>query len=247
MNPLILTTISTSATSTAAAGRPRRVLLWVIIVALIVSVWAAPKLVKHLQAVELRRECMNYDPPADQIVVEEDPTAVAALASNPIYQRGAGGRLFIVPDFWKEENPSAHTQGTLFLHSRTSRDGNVRLVGLDLNMAPGLWIASTGDVEDKSLVETIITPGRALAPDTIKQSCKIVMWICPTNPIPMRFFAGQADPNDPSHFTFDYQRGNSRGTLDGYLSDDDSITITTHQGILRDDRAPIVWDPDGGK
>jgi hypothetical protein len=35
----------------------------------------------------------------------------------------------------------------------------------------------------------------------------------------MRFFAGQADPNDESHFTIDYELDGRPGTIDGYLWD----------------------------
>jgi hypothetical protein len=35
----------------------------------------------------------------------------------------------------------------------------------------------------------------------------------------LRFFAGQPDPTDESHFTIDYELDGDRGTIDGWLRD----------------------------
>lgn len=35
----------------------------------------------------------------------------------------------------------------------------------------------------------------------------------------LRFFAGQADPNDPSHFTIGYEANGRRGIIDGTVRD----------------------------
>ena len=36
----------------------------------------------------------------------------------------------------------------------------------------------------------------------------------------LRWYAGQPDELDPTHFTIDYEIAGQRGTIDGYLSDD---------------------------
>ena len=41
----------------------------------------------------------------------------------------------------------------------------------------------------------------------------------------LRFYAGQADPSDPSHFTIAYEMTGGRGTLDVWLRDEGSSAI----------------------
>jgi len=62
-----------------------------------------------------------------------------------------------------------------------------------------------------------------------------------------RIYAGQVDPADPSHFTIAYEREAARGTIDGYLREDDRVEFVPRTGAIVD-RDPhgreIVWDPD---
>jgi hypothetical protein len=55
----------------------------------------------------------------------------------------------------------------------------------------------------------------------------------------MRFFAGQPDPNNPSHFTIAYEVDGRRELLDGLLHDDDSVTLEPRQGRI------VYGDPSG--
>jgi hypothetical protein len=62
----------------------------------------------------------------------------------------------------------------------------------------------------------------------------------------MRFFAGQPDPIDQSHFTIAYELNGRRDVLDGYLKDDDTVTLEPRQGrIVYSDAAGRNrrWDP----
>jgi hypothetical protein len=53
----------------------------------------------------------------------------------------------------------------------------------------------------------------------------------PTLPAPRRIFAGQADPNDASHFTIEYEWPSGvRGTIDGWLRDDDHVDLQIRPG-----------------
>ena len=75
--------------------------------------------------------------------------------------------------------------------------------------------------------------------------------------LPLRLHAGQIDPRDPSHFTIDYVLPNQRGTIDGWLLDDDRLRFEPREGALIGDsvrdyrkRAMINdmeygWDPFG--
>jgi hypothetical protein len=49
-------------------------------------------------------------------------------------------------------------------------------------------------------------------------------------PYNLRFFAGQSDPNDPTHFTVTYELNGVKNTIDGYLTDDDFLRIIPAAG-----------------
>jgi hypothetical protein len=46
----------------------------------------------------------------------------------------------------------------------------------------------------------------------------------------LRFFAGQADPKDSSHFTVEYQLGGLKNVIDGWLTDDDYLRVVPRGG-----------------
>jgi hypothetical protein len=63
----------------------------------------------------------------------------------------------------------------------------------------------------------------------------------------MRFFAGQADPADPSHFTIKYEYNGQPGGIDGWLRDDGSVVLEPRVGrIVQSDPSgrTRVWDMD---
>ena len=60
-----------------------------------------------------------------------------------------------------------------------------------------------------------------------------------------RFYAGQVDPKDPSHFTIDYALDGQRNTIDGYLKSGDQLLVVPRVGRIvdQDARNTFVWDP----
>lgn len=46
----------------------------------------------------------------------------------------------------------------------------------------------------------------------------------------VKVFGGQADPADPSHFTIAYTARGLPGTLDGWLTDNDAVTLKVRPG-----------------
>jgi hypothetical protein len=206
--------------------------------------WWEPLLAHRIQAVAWRQECLSYTPPADQIVFEEDPSSVRDLEDQPGYELTVGSRVRWVPAFWLREAPGLQTQGTVFLHSLTSRNGHARLVGVDVSITPGIYLATTGNIEDMTLTTTVIEPAGGLMNDRVLRLADCALWVCPVTVQPMRFFAGKIDPNDPAHFTFDYQRAGVRGTIDGRLNDDGTVTLLPRAGKLSTARLPLMWQPD---
>jgi hypothetical protein len=53
----------------------------------------------------------------------------------------------------------------------------------------------------------------------------------PLEPLPrtplgkLKFWAGQPDPTDESHFTIDFETHKRRGTIDGWLMPDDTLKL----------------------
>jgi hypothetical protein len=49
-----------------------------------------------------------------------------------------------------------------------------------------------------------------------------------------KLFGGQPDPNDESHFTIAYESNGEKGTIDGWLMNDDTVKLEVRDGPLRD-------------
>lgn len=191
-----------------AFWRLRRIVpLSFLLILCISAAWWAPVLADRLHAVSWRNQCLTYVPPQGQVVYEEDPTAVEALQNQPGYELTEGSRLRWIPDCWRHEMPGTlQSQGTVFLHERTSPAGHQRLVAVDVSVEPGSRLMTTGDIEDISFEQTILVPGHGFDSDKPILQGQTILWICPADPKPMRFFGGFADPNDASKFQFDYER-----------------------------------------
>jgi hypothetical protein len=61
-----------------------------------------------------------------------------------------------------------------------------------------------------------------LVPQHSAPSIERVLWkqvMTENHAMPARFYAGEADPSDPSHFTIGYIMGSTTGTIDGRLVD----------------------------
>jgi hypothetical protein len=203
-----------------------------------------PLLQHRINGMSARQDCLNYVPPADQVVFAEDPAQIDSLSTKPGYERTVGGRLRWVPACWRAEMPTLNTSGTVFLHQLTSPGGHKRLVSLDVIVGAGMYLSSTGSIEDVSLSSTVIDPKTGLSSDKPVKINQTALWVCPVDPKPTTFFGGTVDPKDPSKFSFDYQRNGIRSTIDGQLGDDDTITLTPRRGILTHDRDPFLWEPD---
>ena len=47
----------------------------------------------------------------------------------------------------------------------------------------------------------------------------------PGDPLNIRLYAGQPDPNDAAHFTIPYEIGDKKGVLDGFLKSNDKVEL----------------------
>jgi hypothetical protein len=110
--------------------------------------------------------------------------------------------------------------GAVFLHRRTRPDAVARLVtvlahrGLERRTQLSFHTMPMRRFWDSGMPAATFGGSQAFAVD--------------------RLFAGQPDPNDASHFTIAYECDGQKGTIDGWLMNDDSVKLEVRDGPLRD-------------
>ena len=174
----------------------------------------------------LYRDCAAHTAPATTVVWEEDAEQVQRLRSAGEYEivgSHHGNAAYVVPAKWRELNAAIgqqiQTWGTLFLHERaTPQSQRKLLVGVDI----AGW-SRGGPVVLFARVRTIAPAAPMRLPTQAKVEHPSV--VLATTEAPLRLFAGQADPNDASHFTIDYAISDATGVIDGWLKEDGSVLL----------------------
>jgi hypothetical protein len=180
----------------------------------------------RINLLRLQRNCLTFTAPPGQIAYDETPDA-AALLNRPGYRQvGVGARTGArligwqpveFTQFWPlVRHPTAKGNGAvLFLGERVSPKGNRRLVylaGDPLSMSSaGRLVPFEAYEVELGTWNTNPIPRNGLA--------QIMIEFSEIRGQPLRIYAGQPDPKDPSHFTIDYEIAGRRGTIDGYLRD----------------------------
>ena len=233
-----------------APPAPRFHRLWIIpvtIVPLVVLVaWVVPlakRTAARWQLLRQQARALAYRAPADQVVYESDPAEAAKLLSlGGGYERwnAPESPAFHIPQFWRGHRQPLGQSGhaLVFLHERTSPGGNRRLVVVEL-----------GHLSYQRFADILFLPS-VIELGTIGREPKYISahggtfsaYVSASERL--RVFAGQPDPADKSHFTFDYEieyQGNSkRGTFDGWLKDNDRVVLKPRIG---ERRPPYGWQP----
>jgi len=177
----------------------------------------------------------QYSAPALEIVFEDEPIKAAQLLSSaasryvtPSWLEGQNSAAALrAPSIWRNNyilypnspskpyNEDAWSAGpVLFLGSRSNGAVN-RVVRVDLQ---GSAAPSSNRVWPAALLVTVLSPG------TIENSVSVVgkaeraVNRAPLTK-PVRFYAGQCDAQDRSHFTIEYDYDGKAGTLHGWLLD----------------------------
>lgn len=113
----------------------------------------------------------------------------------------------------------------VFVHSRQRPDGTERLVALGFD--PGGFIFG----ETTPFRTVVLTPAdwnHALPCTASAKAFGFIFTVPPDQPL--KLYAGQADPLDATHFTVEYETPAGKGTVDGYLKDDDSVNLKIRSG-----------------
>jgi len=167
--------------------------------------------------------CMNYLAPADQVVFDSDPAHAVSLATDPDFVLSGGCAFRRSPNDWQpfKLTPAwmpPTQQAMIFLHERRAAGGMPRLVAIERDAGPDCLAFSASVFEPMGI-------RRPLNLKAVTAGMSSDVGDTTTHP-DTRFFAGQPDPIDPSHFTIRYERAGATHLIDGYLLTDNSITLT---------------------
>ena len=210
---------------------PKRRRILVLILGLLVLTALVPVTLKYARSaaerLNLRRlytACVATSVPPDTLVYDEDPARQKALLALSDYHEVGGHHDSIVyrtiPP-WEQFIAANHgrisTNGTIFLGERTTPSGQKRLVGVDI----------TGWSRGGPLI--LFTYARTFTPVTFAHlpaltSSTPSLNLSRTEGI-LRFYAGQADQTDRSHFTIRYTLDDQENIIDGWLKDDNTVLL----------------------
>jgi hypothetical protein len=218
-----------------AEHQPRRRIIrkmaTVLVLAGAVAVLVAwlPATIHNLKVMTLQRKCLEYSPGSDTVVLDTRPNSFPGLTrSDPelrsinLVQTTVLGRVpSIWPEFHRAIGASAFggsgTLATAFLHRAQTPSGQERLVVI--NVYPEVLIPAysyelwASVIELGSLRATPREKRFAAALSVSRTASDIVL------------FAGQPDSKRTDHFTIDAVIGGTSYVIDGYLRDDDTVSL----------------------
>jgi hypothetical protein len=216
----------------------------------LVSVKWGPQFVRTAKILYWQNKCLSYSAPADRVVYEEDPDAAAKLLATgsgeyvptalnretgkapttaashvPASWSALRPRVTTFPLMMYARNSSPATAGVVFLHELTSPGGSRRLVCVRyLPQSPTFspaFVAGYDYDSDVLIPATWTRPAARVA----RGSAFSVLSNIPRHPPRVRMYAGQPDPADPTHFTIRYEMWGQSDVLDGYLDNNDGVTL----------------------
>ena len=198
--------------SNLRSRRVVRFVIWLAVLLLLLpaGVKGVPLAWHRAQLLYWQRKAMAYTLPPGTIALDEKTVPSAATAWDRFYQ------LY--------SPPGRVTFPTLFLHERQSAGGERRLVVVEAIST----FHMKGSEEGMALSVLVVRPGTGLSPPEIRSDSAHYPPIIYGKTL--RIYAGQVDPGDPSHFSI---RGESDGkafVIDGWLRDDDTVSIDITPG-----------------
>jgi hypothetical protein len=178
-----------------------------------------------------QRQCMTYAPPSDLVVLDTDPQRGTALAaSDPRYHyvnyERTGAMTWLRPSIRGKHPITLWEPGPAFVHARSAKGAGRRIVGVDL--AEAMLPDAMGFYVHVMKPATWLTDPRTVGrPRPVGD-----FWFSLTEGETIRVFAGQADANDPSHFTIEFDLSGRRGTIDGWLRANETIDLRPRDAQL---------------
>lgn len=178
-----------------------------------------------------QRRAMTHPLPPDFVAYESDPDAAALLLQKPDYRpwltpafdrpgkpQGWQSPAFYHPKFLNELVPTK-SDGTLFVHGRQSPAGQPRLVVVHLaqfrHLGDGVNTELVLEIRTRVLIPASWRPGSSLQKPGRPWNHMLLVEMKRKDQL--RFYAGQPDPHDATHFTIGYSLAGQPGVIDGYV------------------------------
>jgi hypothetical protein len=248
-----LDAVSEAASGPPRTTRPRRRRLNVIVIAIVLAVVVAGALgvmygrvhAKRAALLRAQQACLDYVPPAGQVVYDEEPArAKALMARGGEYvsiPSGDGPAVAgHIPTIWREmrrwvlpKQPEP-VGAVLFLHERKTNVGAMQVL-----------VCVEADRAARKLRVTLVHPGASTLDPAAVTDLDLVpppqpdLVILKTGGDPfgaklpddpnaradLRFLAGQIDTSDPTRFSLPYEFNGQPGEFDCWLDDERVVSF----------------------
>jgi hypothetical protein len=212
---------------------------------------------RETQSFYWQRQCLAYAPADGWVVFDDDPARAAVLLAGQGYVRSHsafGQGTYAIHDAqpWqtyrgvgRRSFGRAPAAPVVFMHRRTSPAGHERLVAVQIGYVVGTPREEFNRLNFHPFVETTrsVLPGKKLVQyDPSNRGLNMFRRLGDGT----RLLAGRPDPADASHFTIDYVHNGTPGTIDGWLNDDESVTLAPRAGrVCRETMGAVWWSPAG--
>jgi hypothetical protein len=213
--------------------RRKMVRRWLVAVLVVLSavVWA-PGFWNRVQVLWWQRQCLAYVAPADQVVYDDGPAALQLLSGAGMTRsRTVGSSRTMVAartvkcwDGLKQFVPTGKSGALLYLHRGRNASGAERLIVVEFNYRH--YYQLDFDCWDLSPANPVTALGLRSNADTFPMPFD-------AGDKPLRFYAGQPDPNDPTRFTIRYDLDGKTGTIEGCVNDSGSVSLVAKDGPAR--------------
>jgi hypothetical protein len=192
----------------AARRRWRIIYATLFIIALIVgAILCGPDVWDETRLLVIEHECLNYSLPPNHVVFE--------IGSGKLIHAE------VPPPQAKLFELSSPLYATIFIHRMQLPNGHPYFV----NFFAGS-LANWNSQSTPHITELCSERWNIGTRFTLAAGCDYPSFQPITDDHHWKFFAGQPDPNNPSHFTFDYELDDTRHTCDAWLGNDDKLLIS---------------------
>ena len=208
---------------------------------------AVPRAWGRIRTFYWQHKALAFLPAADRVVYDDDPAHFRQLIESSEFAEMTGsysGHTAIRAEAaWERFSRLAlppragRMDATLFLHERRNSRGEPRLI-LISDGSPR-W-AEEGPRAPETRRQfrcwsMVIRPATVFSDPIVADERMLYVDAGPYAPTDrLQWIAGQIDACDPAHFTMVYRQNGMPFTMDGFLNDDDTITLQRRR------RAPLT-------
>ena len=207
-----------------------------IVVVAVIVLKAQPK----LESWYVQRQCSLYAPNPSEVVYQELPPDYDAPPDpkfSEIKTDSALMRIRIAPPCvrvlqqWCDVAPPASDwrEAMLFLGGLETPKGDKRIVCL-MRRTRDNSATTLGDNVTCLVVVPRALGGQVTKTFSYTRPKNASRWVVGSYARRFEFLAGQRDLADSTHFTVPYRADDERGTIDGWLRDDDSVVLSVRDG-----------------